>query len=556
MERIDLRDRIIPTILDNQNQHQKNGNKTFQTKDLIYIESYEDQINDNKTNDNKTNRERRTKATDYAIMNGAYVSPQGYIDSVLRTSFSRHSMYGVSTLGDRTRIDAVVPGIGICPCLHYKIPENLEELKSLNIMEVKNEDSVYHILQTGEYAKLNLSDDLSKELENLYNGGKIKEGLRPTGKWYTENGLRNDFAGKHNPEFEYKQKTYARVVSRPQEKNGKYSNGTETGKKGTVRWAKVEPISFIIKNWDDMPVWINPNGNGQATYFDLRAEDAIISSIPFYTNEQDENITMWQNSTIRGFLNGIDVRNITENGNPMHVAQNGGDFRGACNFLNEAFNLTREPIYEYEIPESETKVAENGFNGCVSLKRVILHNGVKDIGRKAFGGIDFKYAYRLKTGKLEFSTMMPEHDAKEIVELDRLAKAFENFDYNILIQNYTLTEIADFAKFLNKNKFTIPYVYAFNLAKDNKIKALETNTDFRFFRSEFPNINDMLKSYSDEEKLSFFKFASTLGCFSKEKIKDKNGKETQVFIGQKASSLLATILKMNEIKLRSIFRAI
>jgi len=38
----------------------------------------------------------------------------------------------------------------------------------------------------------------------------------------------------------------------------RYSDETITGKVGTIRWVKVEPISFVIRNWDEMPKSINP----------------------------------------------------------------------------------------------------------------------------------------------------------------------------------------------------------------------------------------------------------------------------------------------------------
>ena len=60
----------------------------------------------------------------------------------------------------------------------------------------------------------------------------------------------------------------------------------------------------------------------------------------------------------------------------------------------------------------------------------------------------------------------------------------------------------------------------------------------------------MLLKFPEEERLDFYKFASALGCFSTEKMLDKKGKETQVLLAQKATSLLAQLLKTDEMKLR------
>ena len=103
---------------------------------------------------------------------------------------------------------------------------------------------------------------------------------------------------------------------------------------------------------------------------------------------------------------------------------------------------------------------------------------------------------------------------------------------------------------LSKNKFNIPYVYGLALVKSGNTKSFIENSDFRFFKNEIPKINDMLLDFPEEEKIDFFKFANSLGCFSTEKMLDKKGKETQVPLAQKASSLLAIILKTDKIKLR------
>lgn len=465
--------------------------------------------------------------------------------------------------------------LGLCPSLHYHLPSDIsarsalgifkngsnknidiKEKYGLNIKEVTDieGETIYHTLQLGAYPKINQDEALSNVLEDLYNNGNIKEGLTTTGRWYTENGQKEnykDFAGKHSPEFEYNGELYVRQISNPNDSDIRYSDGTFAGKVGTVRWEKVEPISFVIKNWDEMPKEINPNGSGKAKYFDLRAEEAIVSNFPFYPDENDNNSTMWQNSMPRGFLNGIDVRNITENGKSEFGAARGGNFKGECNFLNEAFNLARQPIYEYTIPESQTEIPDDAFNGCIALKKVIMHPGITSIGKRSFEGINFQYAYQLKMGELVFAQELPkkQEDYESAIELEKLAKPFVGFDYNILVKKDKLKQITHLSEQLNKNKFKIPYIYAEELANNGKMDSLCKNADFRFFRSEVSNINEQLLEFPTEERLDFFKFAQALGCFSSEKMLDKNGKETNVILAQKASSLLANLLKTDFLRL-------
>lgn len=577
MKREDLRSKIIPTTIENTDEHQNKGNKDFNTTDLIYLESYEEQY-DGK----KTDMERRISATDYAQMNNAYIynnyttrNGRQTTWAWSRSAYDKYNVYYVYCNGEWNNLCANSKSAGLCPSLHYHLPSDIslqgkskllknqengsQEPEQFDIREVKDTDGkiIYYTLQIGEYAKTKVDEDLSKTLESLYNGGKIQEGILCTGRWYSGNGQKEgykDYAGKHSPEFEYKGERYVRVVSYPNSKENRYSDGVPSGKNGTIRWVKVEPISFVIKNWDEMPKSINPIGNGRARYFDLRSEEAIISNIPFYPDEDDQNSTMWQNSSIRGFFNGIDVRNIQSNGNREYGASRGGNFAGECNFLNEAFNLSREPIIEYTIPDSETEIPDDAFNGCITLKKLVVHSRVKSIGKKAFDGLNFKHVYRTKTGELVFSQEMLEHE--ETVEIDKIAKCFDGFEYNILVQSGKLEEVIDFSETLRKNNFRLPYIYALELVKSGKVKSFCENSDFRFFKNEIPKINDMLSDFPEEEKLDFFKFAGALGCFSEEKILDKKGKETQVTLAQKASSLLARLLKTDEMKLRQISRTV
>lgn len=535
----------------------------------------------------KTDIERRISATDYAKMNNIFIDDKyttltgkqatgaWFRSAAPRDDYRYGEAFYLLSSGRDFWKYTHERCFGLCPSLHYQLPSDLlapstlqllkgqkngdksEKLEQFDIREVRDQEGniIYHTLQLGEYVKTKGNEDLSRTLESLYHGGKIQEGILCTGRWYSGNGQKKrykDYAGKHSPEFEYQGERYVRVVSYPSKEANRYSDGTLSGKVGTIRWAKVEPISFVIKNWDEMPKSINPKGKGTAKYFDLRAEEAIIANIPFYPDEYDPNSEMWQNSSIRGFFNGIDVRNIQTNGNIEYGASRGGNFTGECNFLNEAFNLSREPMIEYTIPDSETEIPDDAFNGCITLKKLVIHSGIKSIGKRAFDGLDFKYAYKTKTGELVFSQELPKNkeEYKEVGELDKIAKSFEGFDYNILVTSDKFDEVINFSETLRKNKFSIPYVYGFALAQSGKTKSFCENSDFRFFKNEIPQINDRLFDFPVEERLDFFKFANSLGCFSLEKILDKKGKETGVLLAQKASSLLAKLLKTDEMRLR------
>ena len=558
MKRKDFRSEIIPITIENTDEFQNMGNKNLNTTDLIYLASY-DELYD----DEENYVERTISAVDYAQMNNAYVSNDDITDTGkkatrawLRSGYMECAVYVVNGDGEWGFEFTDNRTVGLCPALHYKLPSRGKR-KEFDIREVKDTkgETIYHTLQIGEYPKTKVDESLSETLELLYNKGKIKEGLSCTGRWYSGNGqqqVSKDYAGKHSPEFEYKGNRYVRVISYPSNYENRYSDGTINGEIGTVRWVKVEPISFVIHNWDEMPKTINPRGTGQAKYFDLRAEEVIIANIPFYPDDNNKDSSMWQYSYVRGFLNGIDVRKTVQKSDTEDATIRGGDFTGECNFLNEAFNLSRNPMIVYKIPDSETEIPNDAFNGCVSLKKIIMHSGIENIGKRAFDGLDFKYAYRTVTGELIFVQELPENKEKytEAIELRKLLKHMVGFDYSILVQGgKKLEEIVYLADTLSKHRFSIPYVYGLALTDSGQTETFCQNSVFKFFKNEIPNIADILLDFPEEERLDFFKFATSLGCFSTDRILN-NGKETGVILAQKASSLLARLLKTDEMRLR------
>ena len=107
MNRKDLRSKIIPTTIENTDESQNTGKKKFNTTDLIYLDSYDEQY-DGK----KTDMERRISATDYAQMNNAYTyngyTYNGYTTRTgkqttwawLRSACDRYDVYYMAGDGD------------------------------------------------------------------------------------------------------------------------------------------------------------------------------------------------------------------------------------------------------------------------------------------------------------------------------------------------------------------------------------------------------------------------------------------------------------------------
>ena len=207
-----------------------------------------------------------------------------------------------------------------------------------------------------------------------------------------------------------------------------------------------------------------------------------------------------------------------------------------------------ERLLEITVPEGVTTINGYAFARCTNLEKVIIPKGV-EIESWAFndctsllkvtipkGSKIHDWSFQGCTGLLEI--IIPEG----ITEIDC-------FDYNDVAydQNKKVTILKNGKK--SKSSKFIPKSYFKLLISRQEEEDFITNADFRAFNSNIQNLKELLSKYPAEEQMDFFKFAVSLGCFSTEKIVDKNGKETEVTVGQKASALLAKLIKTPELRI-------
>lgn len=249
---------------------------------------------------------------------------------------------------------------------------------NFKVSTVTNErgDELYHTIEFGEYPKTYVGERLNAELEKAYMYFEMGA-VKPTGKKYTG---RIDESGNvvYHDEFEFRGQKYVRVKILNKEDGSFYSDGSKiSSSDDSFAWVKVEPITWKIRNWADMPREINPRGTGSAKYIDVRTEEAI-ATLPFYPNDRDNNITFWQNSTVRGYLNGINVNNIRTNGYAKYNAPNGGDF-SRQNFLTEAIDISMEHVQvsEEEQANVPTRKPRKGYGVKVLDKPLSVKEQIK-----------------------------------------------------------------------------------------------------------------------------------------------------------------------------------
>ena len=292
--------------------------------------------------------------TDYALMCGCKTSsinsgePASYY---LRSSnYGKEGINIVNDRGEVTTITKNIPfrqtkSIGIRPVIRIK----LKDLINIGAITEYNQD--VYMVKLGEFPKTYVGKEYSDFLEKLYQ----KSQLFKTGKSYFGHLLGADYNASNiqksiisNEEFVFSNEKFVRTcVETYGEIGNTYSNGEDLAQTNEYRWCKVEPIDWFVVNPED----INKETftNKADKIIELQTIDTILAGLPFYPILEDENSYLWQNSTIRGYFNGINVNNIILK---IESARNGGNFLNATScFIREALDVDVD-YQENDIPKN------------------------------------------------------------------------------------------------------------------------------------------------------------------------------------------------------------
>ncbi|MBR4418798.1 MAG: ATP-binding protein [Clostridia bacterium] len=136
-----------------------------------------------------------------------------------------------------------------------------------------------------------------------------------------------------------------------------------------------KPLAWIVTNWHELPREINAQGNGKAQTIKLITRNVINFGIPFYRTSNFDpakfkfknNKTLWQNSTLRGYLNGYDLSML-----------NAGNFT-EHNFIDEAFTKEKELLQTIECQNKINRkgwgvnLSQQSLNETEQLRKYIEH---------------------------------------------------------------------------------------------------------------------------------------------------------------------------------------
>ena len=198
-----------------------------------------------------------------------------------------------------------------------------------------------------------------------------------------------------------------------------------------------------------------------------------------------------------------------------------------------AFNSCKQ-LAKIDIPNSVTTIGDSAFRRCFKLKKINIPSNIEKIGN---------YAFLFNEEELNEDEINKELTIPETIKF--LGTDF--FNYNNIEYDKKNKLIKLYNSILPHNY--IPSEYLGYLCKEGKLVEFLKHANFNNYESHlFEYISD-LNFESDEDQFNFFKFAVNLGCFSNKKIIDKNGKETGITYSQKASAVLALLLKSREIEI-------
>lgn len=315
--KVKLKDFVVPTMLENKIVRRPDLGD-HKTEDLVFIRS----IGELK----KLSKIKPIKPTDYALMNNSTPS-FGQVDNrwgcvawSRTVSYSSFDQCNLRPLAVDGYVDCVcndgydlayegITRFALWPALHLGL-ESVISARNIDKNAFKmwictRGDEVWRTIEFGEYPKTYVGKELNIKLNELLKEGK----LTPTNKTYT--GWADLDTGRivHNQEYEFEGNKYVRVKIKLNisDSLAQYYFSDETIKRENTKylWVKVEPIKWVIDNWDMLPTQLNPQGSGEAEYIDIQTQEAITSGIPF-SPSFDYNVSNWRTSRVRKYLNGIE----------------------------------------------------------------------------------------------------------------------------------------------------------------------------------------------------------------------------------------------------------
>jgi len=432
-----------------------------------------------------------------------------------------------------------------------KIKEDTEidvgELKDVlkTIKKVKVKKGYAHTIQFGEYPTNRLFGEDNEEMEKAFD--EHREEFAPTGRTFSligSDGTNNVNAIRLCPEFIYKGKKYVRAL----QNNFKdyYSNEDDDYVDINFSWVEVTPMTFYITNWDRLPTYINPTGSNKDSKMELLADKVYVGGMA-YGIDAVENPS-WESSNIRNFLDR-------------------GCYGKETSFIQEAFNLEREPITSLYLRGENARIPMLAFDSCHCIRKFAVDDEM-EIDINAFdngSGNQVRYfTYLEDDGVFVLCKEKPKNISEPVYDFDEMKKYLVNADIGQMKFFIQKPYLLDFYNRLKKEKtfFSLPLIYlldyAYSMPSKDEDKAPEEVFN-EIYLKHLKSLNPTLKTLIEKNEYDecfitcVYKVLMALGCTTDKKMLNDKGEETEVYMAQKAITLFEQINKRYELNDKNFY---
>lgn len=325
---------------------------------------------------------------------------------------------------------------------------------------------------------------------------------------------------------------------------------------GETTCYNIRPIYFKIMNWKSLPKKINKNGTGKENYLKLESVDRTYKTI--YTYDKSEFITKTFNLDLERIIIQPEINKISES-----------DFNNLCIEFKYIYKLTNGEIvftknklkdedaesieYEIELNRIEWILEKLRYDDIVKghIKKEtieLLYYIKENVDGKYLTDEEYRNLISLSEKGLlndKISNLLKVAIKNKTKFLDQYMRIIHYLYNQVILNHFEFNE--DIYRTLHsmiEKDFKMPYKQIEYLINKNQLKTFLENSNFDIYHKYFPNDRDF---FIDEAERGWINFANNLGCFSKEKVKDENGNETEELLAEKACKFLMEIINRKDI---------
>ena len=250
-----------------------------------------------------------------------------------------------------------------------------------------------HYIEFGSYPQTYVGDSMNETLETWY------ESSSPANlKTYTtrENTISN--SGVYTSHMYTDGQIYARGYSNVYRSSYTYSTGDSVPANGTVVWFKVEPIRWLVLNYEEYIA-------GTTAELELMSELVLTSYIYFNPSESDGN--SWETSYIREWVNGT-FYNSAFAANEQKIIATSTVLSNITNSTTDWEGLvTFDKIYLRSRQEMSSGIFSTGITNQDRARRLCSPT---DFALSNYATMDTIYTTSYRTGTSDYGTRSAGYD--------------------------------------------------------------------------------------------------------------------------------------------------